>query len=399
VRGHLAAQPVVGVVVLGRLAPAVVGVVGAAVGQDGLVRYAGRTGRLSVDRCLLGGLLGGLVGCLLAHEAQASQPTSVTAVALASIQRTRTLECAVGTAAGTTPRWRAAAARWAAAAARRAGLEPAARRRDAERKLAKARTDRDTARDRLARATAARDDLARRAENLAAQLEAARASADVAAGRDRTDLDYVFVVTYGRSGSTLLAGILSSSPGVMIRGENGGVLQDLFRYHQTMTHHRDRLARADPLPAHHPWWGIDEYRDESAYRDFRALLLDTVLHPAPDTRLVGFKEITWLPEQLPELLEFTAHVFPGARFILNTRNLADVAQSKWWARNPDAMAELTAMEQRYVDALDGLGDAGYRVHYDDYVADPTVLRGLFTWLGLEFDETRVREVMAVPHSY
>jgi hypothetical protein len=377
----------------------VVGVVGAAVRQDGLVRYTGSAGRPRVARRGRRGLLGGLVGFLLAHDAQANQPTSVTAVALASIQRTLTLERAVGTAAGTNPRWRATAARWAAAAGRRAGLEPAARRRDAERKLATARADRDTARDRLARATAARDDLARRGESLAAELDAARASADLAVGRDRADLDYVFVVTYGRSGSTLLAGILSSAPGVMIRGENGGVLQDLFRYHQTMTHHRDRLARADPLPAHHPWWGIDEYRDESAYRDFRALLLDTVLHPAPDTRVVGFKEITWLPEQLPELLDFTGHVFPGARFILNTRNLADVAQSKWWARNPDAMTELTAMEQRYVDALDALGDAAYRVHYDDYVADPTVLRGLFTWLGLEFDESRVREVMAVPHSY
>ena len=296
------------------------------------------------------------------------------------------------------PRWRAAARRTAAVLGRPVGLEPAARRRAAERKLAKARAERDTARGRLAQAARVRADLERRVDTLAAELDAAR-DADPLAPSGRADLDYLFVVTYGRSGSTLLAGILSATPGVMIRGENGGVLQDLFRYHQTLTHHRDRLARPDPLPAHHPWWGIDEYRDASAYRDFRALMLDTVLHPAPDTRLVGFKEITWLPDHLDELLSFTREVFPGARFVLNTRDLAAVSQSKWWARRPDAMAELTAMEQRYVEALGALGDAAYRVHYDDYVADPTVLRGLFTWLGLEFDESRVREVMAVPHSY
>lgn len=287
------------------------------------------------------------------------------------------------------------------AVARRAvgkvGLEPVARRRDVERRLAKVRGERDTARERLARALQSRDGLAQRAETLAAELEAARAGD---ATRDHSDLQYLFVVTYGRSGSTLLQGILSSAPGVMIRGENGGLLLDLFRLHRTATYHRERLARASgPLPPHHPWWGIDGYRDATAYRDFRSLLLDTVLQPAPDTAIVGFKEISWLPEQLPDVVEFTRNVFPGARFVLNTRNLADVAQSKWWARNPNALAELQTMEQRYVDGLAPLGDDAYRVHYDDYVADPTVLRGLFDWLGLEFDEDRVREVMGVRHSY
>ena len=54
--------------------------------------------------------------------------------------------------------------------------------------------------------------------------------------------------------------------------------------------------------------------------------------------------------------------------------------------------------RRLFDVAAGLGDAAYRVHYDDYVADPGVLRGLFEWLGEDFDEQRVREVMATPHS-
>jgi hypothetical protein len=63
------------------------------------------------------------------------------------------------------------------------------------------------------------------------------------------------------------------------------------------------------------------------------------------------------------------------------------------------MVELTTMEKQYVDALAPLGDAAYRVHYDDYVADPSALRGMFEWLGLEYDEARVRAVMDVRHSY
>jgi hypothetical protein len=136
-----------------------------------------------------------------------------------------------------------------------------------------------------------------------------------------------------------------------------------------------------------------------AERPCPAATSQAVSIPAPDTTIIGFKEIAWAMGRLPAMLAFARAVFPGARFVLNTRNLTDVAQSKWWARNPNALAELQSMEKQYLDGLAGLGDDGYRVHYDDYVADPMVLRGLFDWLGLEFDEHRVREVLAVRHSY
>lgn len=266
-------------------------------------------------------------------------------------------------------------------------------------RLDKVRTDRDAARAKLATRTAALEAQTRRAESLAAELDRLRTASDVAAGRDRTDLSYLFVVTYGRSGSTLLQGILSSTPGVMIRGENGGVLSDLFAFHRTVAGHRDRLARPGGLPVSHPWWGIDGYRDETALRGIRTLLLETLLRPEADTRIVGFKEIDWPTDGLPELLDFLRAVFPGARFVLNTRDLEHVAQSKWWAGKPDAMSTLQAMEKAFVAAVDGLGEAAYRVHYDEYVADPNSLKGLFEWLGADFDEDRVREVMAVRHSY
>ena len=283
-----------------------------------------------------------------------------------------------------------------------AGLEPRGKRREAERKLANIRTDRDAVRAQLARRTEERDELARRTVALGADLDAARAGAAVA-GWDRPDLRYLFIVTYGRSGSTLLQGILSSAPGVVIRGENGGLLHDLLHLHETATGHRERLASSAPLPPRHPWWGIDGYRDEAAFRGFRQLLLDTVLRPEPDTTVVGFKEIDWVRdgdvERLPALLAFTRAVFPNCRFALNTRDLVDVAASKWWAGRPNALAELQAMEAAFVEVLSAYGDDVYRVHYDDYVADPSVLRGLFDWLGLEYDEERVRAVLDVRHSY
>ena len=283
------------------------------------------------------------------------------------------------------------------------GLERRSRRVDADRRAAKAAKERDAARKRLRLAERDTALQAARARSVGAELDALRTAQDLASGRDREDLEYLFVVTYGRSGSTLLQGILNSADGVTVRGENGGLLLDLYRMHTTATGHRERLEKSSPLPPEHPWWGIDGYRDEAAYRGFRTLLLETVLRPEPGTQLVGFKEIDWvredMPGALPGVLAFTRSVFPGARFVLNTRDLADVAESKWWAGRDDALEVLTAMERVLVDALAPHDDVTYRVHYDDYVADPSVLAGLFGWLGRPFDESRVREVMAVQHSY
>lgn len=293
-----------------------------------------------------------------------------------------------------TARTRALARR----ALERVGLDTAAARRHAEQRLAEARDERTELKNKLRRQREVRDDQARVVDALTAQVDAMRVQQDLATGRDRDDLQYVFVVTYGRSGSTLLQGVLSTAPGLILRGENGGILLDLFHIHEVLSTHRERLG-AVPLPPQHPWYGVDGYRPETAFRGFRTLLLDTVLRPEPDTRVIGFKEISWLPERVPEVLAFVRDVFPGARFVFNTRDLESVARSKWWARNPEAASELQTIEKQLADAVEPYGDDVYRVHFDDWVGDPTRLRGLFDWLGVEFDETRVREVMEIRHSY
>lgn len=216
--------------------------------------------------------------------------------------------------------------------------------------------------------------------------------------REQSDLGYVFIVAVGRSGSTLLQGILSSTPGWMIRGENGGVLHQLYEFHAEACKRRDRFPQ-DALPSTHPWWGIDGYPETLALDEMRGLFLDTILRPEIGTRVVGFKEVRWNVKDLPAYLHWIREVFPGARFVFNTRDIEKQSKSKWWAERPDAAEEITRMERKLRAAVGEMGDAAYHVHYDDYVADPTTLRGLFEWLGEPFNEKRIRDVMAQPHSY
>jgi hypothetical protein len=221
------------------------------------------------------------------------------------------------------------------------------------------------------------------------------------------DLDYLFVVTYGRSGSTLLQGVLNSIPGYLIRGENRQALRHLWEFHRTAVEERRRQRRSQLShglePGSHTatnaFYGIDEFPVRRSLSGIRRLALDTILRPEPDTRVTGFKEVRWLEEDVAAYVEWLQRVFPGARFVINTRNLDDVSQSKWWAGNPDAHEVLRAVETRLLALAESLGEAGFRVHYDDYVADPSRLRPLFEWLGEEYDESRVRAVMETPHSY
>jgi hypothetical protein len=211
-------------------------------------------------------------------------------------------------------------------------------------------------------------------------------------------MDHVFVMTYGRSGSTLLMGLLNSIPGYLIRGENRHAMRHLYDFHRSGLVERARVNPARSSQSTHPWFGIEGFDEAASLRGIRELATATLLRPEPDTRVTGYKEIRWYDEDLPDYLTFLQQVFPGCRFVVNTRHLPDVAGSNFWTHKDDPLGRLERIESIMLPAAKGLGDAAYRVHYDDYVADPTVLRGLFEWLGEPWDEQAVRATLAVRHS-
>lgn len=216
--------------------------------------------------------------------------------------------------------------------------------------------------------------------------------------RREPELSYVFVMTYGRSGSTLVMGLLNSIEGYLVRGENRHALRHLYEFHRSGVRERDRVAARRAARTTHPWFGIEGFDEQASFDTTRRLVLDTLLRPGPRTRVTGFKEIRWYDEDLVDYVAWLRQVFPGARFVVNTRHLPDAAQSAFWRQETDALARLQRIEERILACAADLGEAAYRVHYDDYVADPETLRGLFEWLGEPFDPATVREVMAVRHS-
>lgn len=208
----------------------------------------------------------------------------------------------------------------------------------------------------------------------------------------------VFVVTYGRSGSTLLQKLLNSIDGYCIRGENGNAILSLARAWQRIKNERRLQEARDTTHPGAPWYGA-ELIDQKAYgRALAETFVQQILQPPAGTRVAGFKEIRWTsePGALRISLDFLKQFFPGARFVFNTRDHHAVAKSKWWAsRNDhDVLAQLQRAEQEFAAYQNANPERCLRLHYDDYSADHDALRSLYDFLGEPWDGPRVSSIMA-----
>lgn len=211
---------------------------------------------------------------------------------------------------------------------------------------------------------------------------------------------YVFVVTYGRSGSTLLMGLLNTIPGYRIRGENLNALYRLYQADAAVSQaHRKHGGPGSRVPSN-AWYGAASWRTDT----FRATLLDSfirnVLCPEPGDRVLGFKEVRYTHDHMQDLsdyLDFLRTAFPECRIVFNHRVPDDVAKSAWWANTPRALERLKAADER----LRAIPGDDRHFHFDFDAIDDSLdnIRELFAWLGEPMDEEKVRRTLATRHSY
>ncbi len=213
------------------------------------------------------------------------------------------------------------------------------------------------------------------------------------------DFRYVFVVSYGRSGSTLLMGLLNAIPGYRIRGENYNTLYRLYQADAAVAKARDKFSGADHLRPQSSWYGAPRIREHA----FRAALVSAfvteVLRPEPGDRVIGFKEIRYTPVHLTDLDEFLGFLreaFPGCRIVVNHRDPAAVARSSWWANVRDAEAKVRAADERLL-AIPA-DDRHFHFFYDAIDDGLANVRELYRFLGEEFDEAAVRRVLGTRFS-
>jgi hypothetical protein len=210
---------------------------------------------------------------------------------------------------------------------------------------------------------------------------------------------YVFVFTYGRSGSTLLMGLLNSIPGYCIRGENNNAVYALYESNRRIEEARSQSLKNSERPGH-PWFGLNLVSPEQLRNETRDLVTKVLLHPEPQHQVTGFKEIRFSEKEVPDFtgyLAFIQQTFAPAKIIFNHRNLESVARSGWWKTMPEALSRIEFMEGRFNEVP--TSETIFHFSYDAFCADPSYAAGLMSFLGENYDPERVANVLATRHSY
>lgn len=224
----------------------------------------------------------------------------------------------------------------------------------------------------------------------------------------------LLIVTYGRSGSTLLQGILNSIPGCLIRGENYSLCEGLYRSYRAYLRTQQKITDEDTLSPSSPWYGAAQLDAQRYIADLRAMLLSHLTLGVPrgtQLQCVGFKEIRYLKIDMPpdeadyeqyfqDYLDFLTKLLPELAIVFLTREPAQVVNSAWWKEWPrdfvlSNLAGFHSAAAKYARQHDNC----CFIDYADVVRNGEALASLFTFLGAPCDHAKVAEVLGRRHSY
>ena len=208
------------------------------------------------------------------------------------------------------------------------------------------------------------------------------------AGSQRA-LEFLTIVTFGRSGSTAIQAAINAHPHTIIRGENYGALRGLQSYLDSVAAAADRHHSGKP---HHPWFGTARLDPAAVLADQRRHVVDHLLRPKPDTRWSGFKEVRYEvghfqdADVLTDHLLFLNTLLPGIRYLVNVRDPRLAARSGWWADHPDAVDALERSTHNLREATAAVtevlgSDRAVLIEHDAWSMDPTILDSALTQIG------------------
>lgn len=229
----------------------------------------------------------------------------------------------------------------------------------------------------------------------------------------RPERGYIFVATYGRTGSTVLMKTLNTIPGSCIRGENNNSLAPLMRsidLIKTETNFSIRREQA-ALPFEErgvwwqkmigktddPWYGAELVRP----RAYALSLLDSyvrhILNPPETVSYLGFKDIHYYKNGpfFDDTLRLMLHFFPNARIVFLTRDLDQVSQSAWWKDIPKetVITQLQDANRKFEQFFSANQDRCYMIDHTDLLRGLDGVMPLFDFLEADVDAEAVEGVL------
>lgn len=214
--------------------------------------------------------------------------------------------------------------------------------------------------------------------------------------------DSILIVTYGRSGSTLLQGVLNSIDGVLVRGENMNFAYHLFCAHRALVASKEEVRARGSERVESPWYGANELDPEGFLEVCRREIRRQIIGEGAEPGVYGFKEIRYLEVRadLHPYLAFLGRVFPNPCFVFNTRASDEVCRSAFWLyRDPEGLAaELADANRLFREAVDRDPARSFLIDYAETTANGSRVEELFAFLGAPYSREAVARVLERTHA-
>jgi len=218
----------------------------------------------------------------------------------------------------------------------------------------------------------------------------------------------ILILTYGRTGSTLLMGILNTIPGVLIRGENMNICFNLFSTYTSLKITKEQHGKRPTDPTD-PFYGADELDEKLFFRDAQILLKNQLVgNTKNNIECWGFKEIRYLPYNLGGIenyklipyLDFLSKLMPNPFFIFLTRDISKVINSGFWKNHKpeEVVNQIKLFEEQAKKWTENKNNC-FWISYEDIVNKAQSLNKLFNLIGATYNEKLIDKVLSKEHSY
>lgn len=211
---------------------------------------------------------------------------------------------------------------------------------------------------------------------------------------------FIMIVTYQRSGSTLLQSILNSSDECVIRGENYNLLYFAFQSYLATEDAMKHIQQGGVTAVDWPFFGAEHMKKEQYFCSVVSAFIEDILNVEPKNSKmnIGFKEVKYdeFGENLPRFLDLMKKCVPNLKIVFNFRNLDDVSKSAWNARRKKeilvtALSNFEALAESYTEEHKGFAKI---IKYDDYLEDTQILADLSAFLDISYDALKVKSILA-----
>ena len=216
------------------------------------------------------------------------------------------------------------------------------------------------------------------------------------------DYRYIFLITYARSGSTLLQSLINVAAGVQVRGENKNALFYLFKCYCALRDTASRGRAGKQNSPDTPWYGAGNVKPKWFLTAALERFVTAVLSPEADVTVTGFKEIRHTAyfmsrDDFAGYMQFLLDFFPNSKIVFNSRDPNSVRNSSWLANeNPaNVMRDVQECDIRFA-IFNESSNRSIHMKYEEYVDDHRKVEILYKFLELNFDKDSVERVFAKP---